>query len=768
MSYHSRKFITSSGGDTFTFSFPFLDYDHVKAYVEGTPVSFTWDNSYTIKTDTPVASGDTLEIRRETPRDQLVDYSGGSKLQAAALNEDSKQALYISEELEDAQSLLGDEIASNDSDISTNASDISYLEAKYYDIQNMLVGGMEAQTLISVGSMDLLKDIEPFHEMRVYLIGYYFAYRTGGGVFLYLDYLSKAYHNGGTLIDPEHSAIPGSPEWYTAENSGNGAWMRLSENNIYTPEMFGAKGNNMTDDTIAISKAIREALDNNGSMSFRPTTYRVTDQIGVYGDVTTDSTLYITSTGMAKIRFDNLTFSNYGLVIEGEHLRTVIVENVEIQGNDRVVMGISLRDWNDEADVMRVVQCKVTDCLGPNDSSVTKRPTGIVVHGARVASVESCIVEGVSRAALDPAGFTLSCTGISVLRGYQAQVSDCYVKGISRGGYGDYDADGIKVFSPKEGDVYIRSNAVVTRNSVIDCEGRWVKLQTAGQANIQNNYFAIEGAIELMTSFNGIDSQRGDTNITDNRFFMGSDWTGGSSCALVEFQPSTSASMVNDYESFFHRFVGNQAYIEKKLPYGILPQFMTDTTTAKQYIQITDNIITSDVSETSSNPAGLQAVGRFIYINSSPTGSMQGNEVWHIDRNHVYCDNFFYITSSTTRVDLADKWFIYVRDNSVPTFDTNRDLFYDGANTGVYTSTCCIARNQVGAGGDGFTWPIDMAKLIQGTDCYTGNTTMTNAPSSYTYSRLWALGGHIGVDRTTVRYISFDGSSWYKVDTIAI
>lgn len=91
----------------FAVPFPYLAQAHVKVYVNDVlQVSgYTWTTSASIQFDTaPPAPDDDLPnivIRRETPVNPLVTYTNAASLKASNLNVDSKQALYVSQEIAD-------------------------------------------------------------------------------------------------------------------------------------------------------------------------------------------------------------------------------------------------------------------------------------------------------------------------------------------------------------------------------------------------------------------------------------------------------------------------------------------------------------------------------------------------------------------------------------------------------------------------------------------------------------------------------------------
>lgn len=101
-------FDTYSGNGSltdFNISFPYINEDHVKVYVNYTQTSFTFEpNKSTARLASAPASGAVVEVRRITPlANVLVDYADGSTLTAGDLDTNNLQHLYIEQELEDIQ-----------------------------------------------------------------------------------------------------------------------------------------------------------------------------------------------------------------------------------------------------------------------------------------------------------------------------------------------------------------------------------------------------------------------------------------------------------------------------------------------------------------------------------------------------------------------------------------------------------------------------------------------------------------------------------------
>jgi len=97
---------TGNGSQTdFNITFPYINEDHVKVYVNFVNTSFTFEpNKATARLASAPANGIKVEIRRITPlTGVLVDYADGSTLTAGDLDTSNLQHLYNAQELDDTQ-----------------------------------------------------------------------------------------------------------------------------------------------------------------------------------------------------------------------------------------------------------------------------------------------------------------------------------------------------------------------------------------------------------------------------------------------------------------------------------------------------------------------------------------------------------------------------------------------------------------------------------------------------------------------------------------
>jgi len=112
-----------------------------------------------------------------------------------------------------------------------------------------------------VGSVDSISDLigvatTNFPDgLAIHVKDYYPSSSGGGGIFYWDSSESQTNHNGGTIIDPDHTQTIGSSAWYSSENSGNGCWKRPIGDSISFLE-FGPNADGNTDDGPIFQNAI--------------------------------------------------------------------------------------------------------------------------------------------------------------------------------------------------------------------------------------------------------------------------------------------------------------------------------------------------------------------------------------------------------------------------------------------------------------------------------------------------------------------------------
>jgi hypothetical protein len=84
----------------YSFTFPYLEEDHIKASLNGVDTTaYSLANATTVSFDTPPANGTAIRIYRETDdEDLMATYRAGSAIRAEDLNDNALQSLYLVQE----------------------------------------------------------------------------------------------------------------------------------------------------------------------------------------------------------------------------------------------------------------------------------------------------------------------------------------------------------------------------------------------------------------------------------------------------------------------------------------------------------------------------------------------------------------------------------------------------------------------------------------------------------------------------------------------
>lgn len=88
---------------------------------------------------------------------------------------------------------------------------------------------------------DLIGNDDFSHVPIRHVGGFYEKGDGGGGTFCWDGKRDKSEHNGGTIIDPSHSGMVGSDEWYSSKSGGLGCWVRVFSGPVHA-SWFGAFG----------------------------------------------------------------------------------------------------------------------------------------------------------------------------------------------------------------------------------------------------------------------------------------------------------------------------------------------------------------------------------------------------------------------------------------------------------------------------------------------------------------------------------------------
>lgn len=235
-------------------------------------------------------------------------------------------------------------------------------------------------------------------------------------------------------------------------------------NYYVTPEMFGAVGDGVTDDTAAVRSALRKPYVRFDNI------YKVTQQIealsiDIAGNgkiITTDSFIICKN----NVRIQDITIeqtadeSSIAITCN----KSAIIDNVTIKN------GLGGLFFDQPYEYCEIKNCKLTNFYG-------NACFAIDIYNAGNTIIENNIVENISNNL-------------------------------------DIDADGIKVWQPEDPD---HPNVIIANNTLHNCRGRAIKASTAN-VEIRDNFIYNDDAYPTIGAFHAVDVQKGNSRIVGNTF----------------------------------------------------------------------------------------------------------------------------------------------------------------------------------------------------------------------------------------------------------
>ena len=245
MAYSYTAFTGNGSTTQYAVAFPYIRREHVAVTVAGIPSTFTWVNNSLIQMDAAPANGAAVRVYRTTPISApLVDFADGATLVAADLDTNSRQSIYIQQELDDAQT---------DS------------------LPNVIPNGNKGDITTSVG-------------------GTVWAINNGAvtEVKLAADAVTSAKILDGTIVDGDINASAGiAATKLSFTQAGTGAAARTVDSKLgdtVSVKDFGAVGDGTTNDTAAIQAALT-AAENQILVFPGPATYLISASLTVPSNI---------------------------------------------------------------------------------------------------------------------------------------------------------------------------------------------------------------------------------------------------------------------------------------------------------------------------------------------------------------------------------------------------------------------------------------------------------------------------------------------------
>lgn len=671
---------------------------------------------------------------------------------------------------------------------------------------------------------------------------------------------------------------------------------------------FGAKGDGVTDDSVAINRALNSVVGKGGGqVVFPPGTYSIAAQLGKRWSGISSQEVSLDIVGVDATIFTSDPIYSYGLFLQGD-FKSISVKDLVIEGNSLLTAGLvidgsggvvssgDIADYNTDSIIVENV--RVYNLMGLTQSRA--EVTGIKISNAESAVIRNCKTENLTRwswltkrnhsvswLSQTQSGYWIDVAGISAVDCQRLTLTECTVKDISHGNsrnmnpedptspfpnwvvpggtqgtFGTpvggvskymrlYDSNGIRVYNGRDvtnRSRYLRQQSIIANNTMIDCDNRFIKLQTNGQCTVDNNVFYLgqdpykvakplcgyqwEGhpffgatmgndnipypGVRCSSLAPFIDSQIANVKITNNKFYIDDYWVGHKngiydslayeetgltpsfyvdptyspaghtysnewpygiqasyndndfSPSVVIFQTPTSATTLEPYESYYSQYENNELYSTKLWRNGIQMQAPRLGSTASIFTTIKNNIHSSNAIFSKTSLNSREDVAHTYFLRATvPYGPSAASGQWVMDvsQNKVWAYEWTYFalggTYSTTAVDgspldenqqaqlprdFSNNWTWHIYDNSRYPQAGNNELFRTGRDgiTGASVSlppftSSLMARNNLIGDVDGYiSVPIDLKKVLNGSDFYIGGTSyfFFNPPSGATAGSL--------------------------------
>lgn len=496
----------------------------------------------------------------------------------------------------------------------------------------------------------------------------------------------------------------------TSDPTGaSGAWAK-KKRTFLTPEDFGAIGDGTNDDSDAIIAAATKGV----AVLDPSKTYKITKDLQI--DAT--QSVIIHGNG-AKLNVVSGELHRAIYVNPQNDIEQCVIEGLYIEGNGVLAEGVFVNNTFaiEHIDISR-------NTINDLDNVTTSRSvSGVYVKAdeAGTINIEHNLISNVTRTQVDPgviASVGIHVTGLKK----SANISNNIINSV-QSPVGDDDADGIIIFSANRLLATAQdTNIIISGNYMLECKGRFVKLQTS-QAHVYRNFFKTQTA-DIVTSFRVIDCQFGG-NIIENNYYAMMNVTGGTDAYFVQTTPKSTGN-VESRTLVTNNFV----YLERELRYFVLG-FMT---AGVAHIEVNNNYVKGETS------ADYLTDG-FVRFGSDDVTPLTSANV-EINSNRYLCnrdsilqlvgDDF---SGDSYTADILSVQMIENHNTVTPGVIEDRLVTVAATDVTPYLENVIIRDNHSGGDHRVDSKSIDLNTLKEGNEFYFGTDGstggMANAPTGY-------------------------------------
>lgn len=414
---------------------------------------------------------------------------------------------------------------------------------------------LQLKRIASVG--DLPETGYPLQRLSVG--GFSTGSGLGGGMFVWIPTRNKNTHNGGTVVDPSHKAVPGSVEWYSPSTTpGAGCWVRVYEGAIHAT-WFGLGSIPLQSNHVALNKALSVAA----SVTDKPPVILPMGELGFTGPIVMNQGNELTGVGHESMEA-GMRFPSRALVYHAgngiELASNVTVKNLRLQKDSGFAgTGIGMASGFGETTIGRFVYIDGVEMLNFGVGAYLNRWSNVVKNSAFIGSSNSVMSVGL------------------LIAGNTWNNHITHSKFITQNG------TGISVAVPVASDTefyedFVGGLGVFIAHNWFESNATGIKIEVGRQISVNNNYFensSIAG-IHLAGNSDDAKSTRIYLSATENFFFNAREGAASSTASALRwaagggvFEGNTVVSRVTDDQGMSYGIYVAGGNISRRTPLSL-------------------------------------------------------------------------------------------------------------------------------------------------------------------------------------------------------